>query len=291
MINKTEIFRKIGAILAELNEQHEYITRHPESLNALELELFAANAEFLTENARILRRFCESESAHTKPAALLPTSPEVHELPASTLNTADPSTAVNSGVQVLHTEITPEEKTSPITPTVNKPIVVEEERIVVPVVPPAPVQTPAPVEVAESVTPDTLAFNDLKKVVDEHAQDAASAAPNVTRDNQEPRPAMTLNEMLSAQRTQGASAPRYGSAKVTDLRSAISLNDKLVFIRELFNGYSLAYSEAIEIVNRTTSMDEARKFLEQNYAAKNNWEAKQEAVNKLYEILQRKFDL
>ncbi len=47
MMNKNEILRKIGEILAELNDQNDYLSRNPENLNDLELELFAANAEFL----------------------------------------------------------------------------------------------------------------------------------------------------------------------------------------------------------------------------------------------------
>ena len=74
-----------------------------------------------------------------------------------------------------------------------------------------------------------------------------------------------------------------------DLKGLISLNDKLQFVRDLFNGYSLAYTEAIELLDRFDSFEAADNFLKQNYAAKNNWAEKQDVADKFYEILNRRF--
>ena len=98
---------------------------------------------------------------------------------------------------------------------------------------------------------------------------------------------LTLNEMLSAKLKQGS--VNYQRKKMDDLKAAISINDKMVFIKELFNGYNLAYSEAIEIVNRFDSFDAADNFLQKNYAVKNDWENKQITVARFYEYLQQKF--
>lgn len=102
---------------------------------------------------------------------------------------------------------------------------------------------------------------------------------------EEPLKRMSLNEILSAQRESKTSV----SKPITDLKSVISLNDKMLFIRELFNGYNLAYSEAIEILNRFDTFEAADNFLLKNYADKNNWSQKQATVDRLYEILNRKF--
>ena len=68
-----------------------------------------------------------------------------------------------------------------------------------------------------------------------------------------------------------------------------SLNDKMIFIKELFNGYNLAYSEAVEIINRFESFEAADSFLLKNYAQKNNWTNKPDTVDRFYEYLNRKF--
>jgi hypothetical protein len=76
---------------------------------------------------------------------------------------------------------------------------------------------------------------------------------------------------------------------VLDIKTAINLNDKLLFIKDLFNGYSLAYSEAVELLNRFDNFAEADAFLQSNYALKNGWSEKPQTVEKLYAILRKRF--
>ena len=74
-----------------------------------------------------------------------------------------------------------------------------------------------------------------------------------------------------------------------DLKALISLNDKLLFIKDLFGGYSLAYGEAMEQLNKFDDFEAAERFLKVNYSKKNNWVDKQASVDKFYEILGNKF--
>lgn len=101
---------------------------------------------------------------------------------------------------------------------------------------------------------------------------------------------LTLNQRMSAQLNASSRVSDSLSAQpISDLKSAISLNEKLLFIKDLFNGYSLAYSEAIELLNRYQTLDEADKFLKSHYYTKNKWEEKESTVEKLYAILRRKY--
>jgi lipid II:glycine glycyltransferase (peptidoglycan interpeptide bridge formation enzyme) len=54
MMNQADIFKKIGVILNELQEQYEFLAQNPEQLNELELELFLANANFLSYHVEIV---------------------------------------------------------------------------------------------------------------------------------------------------------------------------------------------------------------------------------------------
>jgi len=42
MMNQQDIFKKIGNILTELNEQYQFLAQNPDQLNDLEVELFLA---------------------------------------------------------------------------------------------------------------------------------------------------------------------------------------------------------------------------------------------------------
>jgi len=113
-------------------------------------------------------------------------------------------------------------------------------------------------------------------------------------DEKSTRP-LTLNEMISQQKKAGLNQQnifqtnQHNAERITDLKSAVSLNDKLLFIKDLFNGYSLAYSEAIELLNRFDNFAEADAFLQTNYSLKNGWADKTQTVDKLYAVLRKRF--
>ncbi len=129
-----------------------------------------------------------------------------------------------------------------------------------------------------------------EKEVNVKTSDLPAAAP---AEVQKPLRPLSINERMTAQRKAGANplfAVRGGDTeRITDIKSGISLNDKLLFIKDLFNGYSLAYSEAIELLNRYDDFTSADAFLQANYAQKNNWAEKQGTVDKLYAIMRKRF--
>jgi hypothetical protein len=101
---------------------------------------------------------------------------------------------------------------------------------------------------------------------------------------------LTINQIMAAQLNKSGKASAQPHAQpVTDLKQAITLNDKLLYIKDLFNGYNLAYSEAIDILNRFSSFEEAQDFLQNNYATKNRWDTRQATVDKFYELLRRRY--
>ncbi|OOQ58145.1 hypothetical protein [Mucilaginibacter pedocola] len=104
---------------------------------------------------------------------------------------------------------------------------------------------------------------------------------------------LTLNQRLSAQKKEAKPAATAEPAEhiepLSDIKTAITLNDKLLFVKDLFKGYNLAYTEAIEIVNRFSNFEEADRFLKNNYVTKNNWEGKKETSDKFYALLRRRY--
>ncbi len=150
----------------------------------------------------------------------------------------------------------------------------------------------------EEVREEEIAEEDEQQKVDESEEVDETISERVVIDEKavqvdesRARP-LSLNERLSAQRKAGGTRLMANSGsgdRIADLKSAISLNDKLLFIKDLFNGYSLAYSEAIELLNRYDDFASADGFLQSNYAQKNNWAEKPETVDKLYAILRKRF--
>src|ERR1700744_902620 len=67
-MKQQEVFKKIGIILKELNDQYEYLVNNETDLNDLELELFVANAHFLADHSEVLRKLNQQAAATPKPA-------------------------------------------------------------------------------------------------------------------------------------------------------------------------------------------------------------------------------
>ena len=55
-MKQQEVFKKIGIIIRELNDQYDYLVSTENNLNDLELELFVANAHFLADHSEVLRK-------------------------------------------------------------------------------------------------------------------------------------------------------------------------------------------------------------------------------------------
>lgn len=302
MINKAEIFKKAGNILSELTEQYEYIKENPQDLNDLELELLSANADFLAENLRVLKKLnakkrsaeaAESEKSNgNRDYADVASNDKVpNEISLETLlNTSVNEVKEEEQPVVENAELKSVPQTHEVqqesTPSAQGPVpglltdvqTSRPEPLYVPV--PEPVKTPEvqplPEPVQVSAPEPSYPSVPVPPVV--------AAPPSY----QQPR-VQSINDMISSQKAQQRTSGQYKQPPIADLKSGVSLNDKLLFIKELFNGYSLAYSEAMEILNRFDTFESADNFLKSNYAAKNNWASKQATVDKFYEVLRRRF--
>src|ERR1700688_326193 len=72
-MKQNDVFNKIGEIIQELTDQYDFLQMSKDNLNDLELELFVANAHFLTDHIEILRKLNLQKNTSQKP----PENPEV----------------------------------------------------------------------------------------------------------------------------------------------------------------------------------------------------------------------
>ncbi len=76
---------------------------------------------------------------------------------------------------------------------------------------------------------------------------------------------------------------------IRDLSKAIDLNDKFWFINELFDGNPSAFTEALDKLNRQSSLEEAMAVIEQEIYPKFNWEGKDRIRKKFMSFVERRF--
>jgi len=333
-MKQQEVFKKIGGIVTEINDQYQYLETTGEIYNDLELELLLANAHFLADHIEILRKVIAATAKETPAAtqqALPPAAPVV-ALPAAPpapvkeepkpephffapVPAEEPEEEApvfefevdNKIDEIAEPEVTPEPepirheltledigedwdeednepepiqeiKTPEPKPVIPEPVAVEPVKPVP--AQPEPVK-PKPVIEPVAVKPEPVVIPPVPK-----PEPVAQAHTQIMVPEEQ---VLTLNERMSAQMATSRMSDSLSAQPITDLKAAISLNDKLLYIKDLFNGYSLAYSEAIDILNRSKTFEEAENFLKSSYATKNNWADKQATVDRFFALLQRRY--
>ncbi len=295
-MNQTTIFKKIGEIINEVAGQYQFLAQNPESINPLELELLIANTHFLSEHLAILRKLDQSPELlnERNPVPLISDS-KVDELcQLSSNDKFDPA----SSPEDFH-------KSADFYPEL---ILSNKEELRFEIITPEQESNVSPVDLVEEI-PRNVEFNGFND--EDHSENEnLKSAENLDEEppvkpiilgtspgaeekidsNQASREKTpTLNEILSASLKKNETVASLKQSEERDLKSMIKLNEKLMFVRDLFSGYSLAYSEAIELVNRFEDFESADNFLQQNYAGKNRWAEKQSTVDQFYEVLNRRF--
>ncbi len=324
---KESIFSKIGELLVELNDGYTTLSESPEEESPAAILLLEAKAKFLATHFEVFRQFSHASAkasetfvsevsiddqpvssvedvfftppiAFEEPADKQPVEEEIVEVGSNAIEEVEESMPVEAAA-ISTTETQIEEaivKEEPAAQNLFTATSAQSQPALQPQAAPVAEEKEEKVALATDLPEEKVEEQVvINEVVQETKEIVIEDRPAAVEEPKPTRP-LTLNEMLQQQRRAGFAQspaatvqPVRSQEKVVDLKSIINLNDKLLFIKDLFNGYSLAYSEAIELLNRYSSFAEADVFLQTNYALKNNWSDKPQTVEKLYAVLRKKF--
>jgi hypothetical protein len=76
---------------------------------------------------------------------------------------------------------------------------------------------------------------------------------------------------------------------IRDLRKAIGVNDRFLFINDLFRGDEVAYERSIKTINSFSIFAEAEYWIQRELKVKNGWDAGNEMVAQFYQLVKRRF--
>jgi hypothetical protein len=96
-----------------------------------------------------------------------------------------------------------------------------------------------------------------------------------------------FSEKLKETREKSYASERLSSQK-KELKAVISINEKFLFINELFDGNLREYNIAIETLNGFAEFKQALEFLDL-MRLKNLWESESTAFKRLRELVEQKF--
>ena len=148
---------------------------------------------------------------------------------------------------------------------------------------PVKIAEEAPVEIAEEIPAEAPA-----EIAEE-----APAEPEVELDLFG-EPVLRVNEKLGAGRSRSvgekmeqkeAWRTAMPGTAVKDVRSAISLNDRVLFIRELFGGDAGLFQKAVDDINAMGSLDEMAAYVNERHPG---WDLDSDTVYRLMMAVRRK---
>jgi hypothetical protein len=181
-----------------------------------------------------------------------------------------------------------------------KPVVKEEERSVTPF----KINVAKPAENTQQISILDME-NEVKK---EEPQPEISIAPKVEVKEEIKAPASvevpkvvetpsvqqhampsSLNEKLQQSQQQKTSlAEKLQKKPISDLKTAIGLNQKFLFMNDLFEGENAAYNEALNLLNNFSSMDDAKNYL-LTLGTKYNWDLESDSVVQFTDLVERRY--
>lgn len=264
-MNKELIKNELQWLLEAINEQYDAIQRYNDKIPHIEFDILMENVRKFYENMLLLQRLNDPLFAFEK--IVKPRDIRAFQQP-----------------EAAHTEwlkeTSPHEKKFPAPsvesiPHVGESIVrpdLPDTRPIVEQVPPVAEQ-PAPFKPAGPVRHEQPAVP--KKPAKSLEIDLFAA--------EEPTFSIKLKD--AREKTFG---PKIPSERIENLKSAISINEKFIFINELFEGNLREYNETIETLNGFKNLEQAADFLDL-MRKKNFWDTGSNAFKKLKDLVERRF--
>lgn len=159
----------------------------------------------------------------------------------------------------------------------------------------------APVATEESTASVKPAEDNKKKVETIEKHNKNDEFPEVTPPITENSPAKPVKEEILAEKLKESGEfmnevlARYAntfdiskkiqSQPIQDISVAIGLNDKFLFIKELFNNNADLYKHTIDTLNKASDFNNAIQYVDSNF----KWDFENPSVQKLLELIRRRF--
>jgi hypothetical protein len=97
----------------------------------------------------------------------------------------------------------------------------------------------------------------------------------------------SLNERLKTPSAEIADA--LIETPIKDLKKAIGINDRYVFVSELFRGDDAMYERSIKTINNFRIFQEAQYWIERELKIKLAWDDSREVTQQFYQLVKRRF--
>lgn len=99
---------------------------------------------------------------------------------------------------------------------------------------------------------------------------------------------VTLNDTLKKEEGKTI-ADAHEQKKIISLKDTLSINQKFMFINQLFDGSVEDFNKIVDFIDQSNSFEEASNFIQNNYIKKNSWKKDSSEVNEFMAIIEKRF--
>jgi hypothetical protein len=158
---------------------------------------------------------------------------------------------------------------------------------------PKPVDAPAPVPAVQEVKEKVLVEKESVSIVQENGQldmvfDPMVEIPTLShqiKSKHEGQP--SLNDKLKQSKAELVEVLK--ETPIKDLRKAIGINDRFVFINDLFRGDEVMYERSIKTINSFNIYPEAEYWISRELKIKLGWDNELPVVAQFDQLVKRRF--
>lgn len=251
---------KISALIDKLQE----LKNSNASLQAISYYAQLLQAEVLHVRAQQRVQEQQKEEVKSHVAVIMPVQP--------TLPAVESTTAPYSNGQDSNGHAKPQEK-----PAVQ-PVAVEAVR-------PSPATPPPPAPERKAVAATLF---DVEQVPPARNGTESTGTPLRKELNELVTQTIpSLNEKLKQSRVE--LGDKLGEMPVKDLRQAIGINDKFLFIQELFRGDVDMYERSIKTINEFRTLQQAEYWIERELKIRQGWLDDTRTVQHFYSLVRKRF--
>ena len=126
---------------------------------------------------------------------------------------------------------------------------------------------------------------DLEESIDEVLEINEKETSHVVDD---PTASTSINDRF-AQAETASLADQFSKQPIKDLINAIGINEKFLFIEQLFNDDGKSYKEQLEALNSMSSFEDAINYINNELKEKFDWKLKGTVEKKFIRLVERRF--
>lgn len=220
--------------------------------------------ELLSESGNHLNYILEQENLHQADIDLI--KQKVLHMYEIALGLA-PEKQEKKQKETIHNE--------PEKPTENKPKTIKEDPVL-------EIETNQPTkveEISKKIKAETAAEIELN--TKKNIEDKKNKLSDVMQKQSAKK---SLNDQLSQNRIQTDLSKKLQTQPITDIHKAIDINDRFLFVKELFDGDQDLFSQTLHILNQQNNFNEAYVYLRDTF----QWNMDLPVVQQLLNIMRRK---